>query len=69
MLSEEVDFFKSEGLLSRTDALILMVEAQDPEQVDFVKEVCKKWSAVESLQFLPVILVQTKMDADGVGTL
>lgn len=55
--------------MSRTDALVLMVEAQEADQVQFVKEVYSKYEKTEPLQFVPLILVQTKMDPDGVGTL
>jgi GTPase SAR1 family protein len=61
--------FESPELLYRTDLILLLFEANNADQVTFVRETISKIEATEFLRFTPVILMQTKMDQDGVGTL
>ncbi len=52
----------SVSLLNKCDAIIYIFESNDAEQVEFVKMAYDKFKQSELLQFVPTILLQSKMD-------
>ena len=50
------------SLLNKCDAIIYIFESNDSEQVDFVKKANEKFKETDKLQFVPSILLQSKMD-------
>ena len=50
------------SLLNKCDAIIYIFESNDAEQVEFVKMAYDKFKQSELLQFVPTILLQSKMD-------
>ena len=54
--------FSQLSMLNKCDAIILLFESNDAEQVEFVKQAHKLFSSQPCLKFTPIILLQTKMD-------
>ena len=52
----------NEDILNKCDAVIYIFESNDSEQVDFVKKATEKFKENDVLQFVPSILLQSKMD-------